>query len=196
MDYQTIIDRYYPEGSRLRDIYMNHCRSVADFAMEIARRERLDLPWLEAAAMLHDIAIFLTDAPGIECRGSEPYIRHGVLGASLLRSLCPDDASDEERQWYETMARVAERHTGSGISADDILTQRLPLDTAGNYMPQTVTERLVCYADKFYSKSGSPKRKSLEAVKQSMARISNDSLRRFLELHAQFSQHSQYQPID
>ena len=32
-DYNKIIDKYYPEGSRLRDIYLRHCRSVADLAL-------------------------------------------------------------------------------------------------------------------------------------------------------------------
>ena len=56
IDYQRIIDKYYPAGSGLRDIYMRHCRAVADEALAIA--ERLGLPLdrerIEAAAMLHD----------------------------------------------------------------------------------------------------------------------------------------------
>ena len=76
MNYNQIIDKYYPAGTRLRDIYMRHCRQVADKALTIAHGKRLPLPDpdIEAAAMLHDIGIFLTDAPGIDCHGSEPYI--------------------------------------------------------------------------------------------------------------------------
>ena len=56
-DYQRIIDRHYPEGSPLRDIYLRHCRQVADKALSIARAKALTLPpgEIEAAAMLHDI---------------------------------------------------------------------------------------------------------------------------------------------
>ncbi len=88
MTWQEMIDRYYPEDGCLRDIYMAHCRSVADLALEINRRKELGLDQaaVEEAAMLHDIGIFMCDAPGIECHGDEPYIRHGVLGAALLRS--------------------------------------------------------------------------------------------------------------
>ena len=87
MDYQKIIDKYYPAGSPLRDIYMRHCRQVADLALEIARRKNLEIAPvdIEAAAMLHDIGVFLTDADGIHCHGAEPYIMHGILGAQLLR---------------------------------------------------------------------------------------------------------------
>ena len=85
-DYQRIIDKYYPAGSPLRDIYMRHCRSVANLALDIARRKGLDLSPadIEAAAMLHDIGIVRTDAPGIHCHGSEPYLAHGRIGADLL----------------------------------------------------------------------------------------------------------------
>ncbi len=50
--------------------------------------------------MLHDIGIFLTDAPGIHCHGTAPYIAHGYLGADLLR----------RERYSEDVARVAERH--------------------------------------------------------------------------------------
>ena len=177
MDYQSIIDKYYPAGSPLRDIYMRHCRAVADLALDIARREKLPLDEddIEAAAMLHDIGIVQTDAPGIHCHGTEPYMMHGVLGARLLRS----------EGVPEAIAAVAERHTGAGITADDIKTFGLPMPP-GNYMPRTLLERLVCYADKFYSKSGDMKRKSLARVRESMAKFGGDTLARFERLHSEF----------
>ncbi|WP_288717122.1 HDIG domain-containing metalloprotein [Duncaniella muris] len=180
MTWQEMIDRYYPEGSRLRDIYMAHCRSVADLALEINRRKGLGLDQaaVEEAAMLHDIGIFMCDAPDIECHGDEPYIRHGVLGAALLRS----DGLGED------CARVAERHTGAGLSREDIARQHLPLDPDGDYMPLSVLERLVCYADKFYSKSGDMQRKPLEKVIRSMQRLSPETLERFMALHREFGE--------
>ena len=55
-------------------------------------------------------------------------------------------------------------------------------------MPVTLLERLVCYADKFYSKSGSMERKSMEKVERSMARISPSTLERFNRLREEFSE--------
>lgn len=164
MSFQQIIDKYYPEGSRLRDIYMRHAQSVADFAEELRRRfaPGLDAAQVRAAAMLHDVGIFLTDAPGIECRGTAPYIEHGPLGAALLRR-------EGAPEWA---ARVAERHTGVGI---------------GDMVPETMLEKLVCYADKFYSKSGTMERKTLPQVEASMARYGEENLRKFRALHALFS---------
>ena len=152
-DYQRIIDKYYPAGSPLRDIYMRHCRSVANLALDIARRKGLDLSPadIEAAAMLHDIGIVRTDAPGIHCHGSEPYLAHGRIGADLLRA----EGAPEE------YARVAERHTGAGLTPEDVARMSPMLPPDRSYMPQTLLERLVCYADKFYSKSGDMKILSL-----------------------------------
>lgn len=177
-DYQEIIDKEYPVGSRRRDIYLRHCRAVADEALRLNALQPHPLPaaMVEGAAMLHDIGIAGTDAPDIDCHGSEPYIRHGLIGGAMLR-----------REGYpEEWARVAERHTGAGITSADIAAQRLPLPDDVVMVPCTLLERLVCYADKFYSKSGDMKRKSLDRVIASMARHGDGTLRRFMELHKQF----------
>lgn len=169
-DWQGIIDRFYPAGTRLRDIFMAHSRSVAELALELARANDLPLDpaRIEAAAMLHDIGIFLTHAPSIACTGSEPYIRHGILGAALLR----------EAGAGEEMARVAELHTGSGLTAAEITAQKLPLP-ARDYLPESLLEQLICYADKFYSKSGDMKRKNFDRVRGALAAKSAAAAERF-----------------
>lgn len=176
-DVQRIIDRHYPDGTPLRSIYMRHCRSVADLALLINSRRALGLDpgEVEAAAMLHDIGVFLTNAPAIHCHGTEPYIRHGILGAELLRS----------EGVPPHIAAVAEHHTGAGITADEIRERHLPLP-ARDFMPVTLLEQLVCYADKFYSKTRLDTTKTLEAVRASMLRHSPDTLRRFDALHERF----------
>lgn len=172
-----IINKYYPEGTRLRDIYLRHCRSVADLALRINEERKLGLnpKTVETAAMLHDIGIFLTDADGIDCHGIEPYIRHGILGAELLR----------KEGFPEEIACIAERHTGAGITRNDIAEMQLPLPL-GDYMPETLLERLVCYADKFYSKTRLDSAKNLERVRGSMLRHSQSTLDRFDALYREF----------
>ena len=171
-DYQRIIDKYYPAGSPLRDIYMRHCRSVANLALDIARRKGLDLSPadIEAAAMLHDIGIVRTDAPGIHCHGSEPYLAHGRIGADLLRA----EGAPEE------YARVAERHTGAGLTPEDVARMSPMLPPDRSYMPQTLLERLVCYADKFYSKSHLDRCKTLPQAEKTISRFGDEGLQRFL----------------
>lgn len=180
-DWQQIIDRYYPAGSRLRDIYLLHCEAVARKALALARKTAPDLSEaeIEAAAMLHDIGIVATDAPSIECRGKLPYICHGIEGAAMLRR-------ENAPEW---VASVAERHTGAGLTADEILRESLPLP-AVDLMPRTRLERLICYADKFFSKgSGGNTEKSLERARASVARHSEEAGRRFDRLAAEFEPH-------
>lgn len=178
MDWQEIIDRHYTRGSRLREILVLHSRCVADKALEIARKRGLDLDPadIEAAAMLHDIGIVACDAPGIECHGTEPYIRHGVVGAEMLRR----DGVPEH------IAAVAERHTGSGLTADEIERRGLPLPHI-DLMPRNTLERLICYADKFYSKTRGDYCKSLDHVRASLQKHGEAALERFDKLHAEFA---------
>lgn len=177
-DYKKIIDKHYPAGSALRDIYLRHCRSVAEEALRIAREKNLPLEpaMIEGSAMTHDIGIFRTDAPSIHCTGKAPYICHGIIGAELLRQ----EGAPEE--W----ARVAERHTGAGLTREEIEAQHLPLPAA-DYCPVTLLERLICYADKFYSKSGDMERKSMDRVKHSMERFGHDTMKRFENLTKEFA---------
>lgn len=177
VDYQAIIDRYYPHGSRCREILQRHSEQVAAKAEGIACELHLpvDIEQVRTAAMLHDIGIYLTDAPGIDCHGKEAYLRHGILGAALLRA-------EGAPEWA---ARVAERHTGAGISVDDIRALHLPLPER-DLMPETLLERLVCYADKFFSKSGDMQEKSLDRVRASMLKHSPETLTRFEALHREF----------
>ena len=179
-DYQAIIDKYYPENGynpESRRIYMLHARQVANLALTLnnERQLGLDPEQVRAAAMLHDIGIYATHAPGIHCFGEAPYMQHGIIGAELLRK------EGAPEQW----ALVAEHHTGTGITAEDIIQQNMPLPL-GDYMPESVLEKLVCYADKFYSKSGSMQKKSLERVRASIARHGSDNIIRFQRLYDMF----------
>ena len=68
MDYQAIIDKYYPAEDELRRVLLQHSRQVADRCLEIVRKHKelpVDVQFLEEAAMLHDIGIFRCDAPSM-----------------------------------------------------------------------------------------------------------------------------------
>jgi uncharacterized protein len=132
MDYQKIIDKYYPEDDELRRLLIIHSRQVADRCLLIAKKHpelKLDSEFLEEAAMLHDIGIRECNAPGIYCHGKEPYIRHGLIGGRMLR----------EEGWIRH-ARVCERHTGTGLTAWDIEQQQLPLPHE-DFMPEELEEQ-------------------------------------------------------
>lgn len=173
LDPFEIIRKYYPVDSDTYPVLVEHSRLVAAKALELAKKHpelNLDLDFLYEAAMLHDIGIFLCDAPDIACHGKEPYIRHGVLGAELLR-----------KEGLERHARVCERHTGSGLTAAQIVETQLPLP-ARDMLPETNEEKLICLADKYYSKSHPGKERSVEKIRRSMSRFGEDSLARIDEM--------------
>ena len=173
MDYQAIIDKYYPSENELRRILLIHSRQVADRCMKIAKHHpelKLDVEFLEEAAMLHDIGIFRCEAPGIQCFGSEPYICHGVIGGRILR----------EEGWLRH-ALVCERHTGTGLSREQIEKQGLPLSLDGIYEPEALEEQVVCYADKFYSKTHLERERSVVEAVQSLEKFGEKGVKRFLE---------------
>lgn len=177
-DWQTFIDSTYPAGLKVGGILLAHSRAVALEALDIARRLNLPLDpeEIETAAMLHDVGIIRTNAPGIGCYGAAPYLCHGIIGADMLRRAGAP----------EIYARVAERHTGAGLTQVEIAARALPLPADRSYMPETLLERLICYADCFYSKSGDMRRKPLERVERSMAGFGEAVLDRFRELHREF----------
>ena len=177
MTAEAVINKYYGTESRLRTILTVHSRLVADKALKCARDRGIDadLRFVEEAALLHDIGIFRCDAPDICCTGDLPYICHGVEGRKIL-----------EAEGMPRHALVCERHTGAGLTVEDIISQRLPLPHR-DMTPQSIEEKLICYADKFYSKSGDITReKSLDRVLRSMERHGSDTIARFLALHSMF----------
>ncbi len=177
MNYNLLIDKYYPEDNELRHILINHSQSVARKALQIVSSHpelHLDAQFVEEAAMLHDLGIFRTDAPGIQCFGSEPYICHGRLGAEILR-----------KEGYERHARVCERHTGAGITCKEIIAQGLPLPHQ-DFLPETLEEKVICYADKFFSKTHLDREKSIEKAEKSLAKFGADGVMRFREWERMF----------
>ena len=177
MDYELIIYKYYKDNPELFSILMKHSKAVADKALAIADAHPelcLDRQFLLEAAMVHDIGIIKTDAPDIECFGDEPYIRHGVLGAEMMRA-----------EGYPRHARVCERHTGAGLSLKEIEEQGLPLPHV-DLLPETLEEKVICYADKFFSKTKLDREKTLEQAERSVAKHGGEGLRRFKEMEGLF----------
>lgn len=157
MDYQEIIDKYYPNDNELKHILLTHSKSVAQKALQIAALHpelNLDKTFLEEAAMLHDIGIFRCDAPGIYCYGDEPYLRHGVIGAGLIRD-----------EGYPKHARVCERHTGTGLPG---------------MHPETMEEKVICYADKFFSKTHLDHERTVEEAYRSLLKFGQETASRLL----------------
>lgn len=168
-----LIDKYYGDNPELRRILVTHSEQVRDRALAIidAHPEwKVDRQFVAEAAMLHDIGIFLCNAPKIYCTGTHAYIEHGYLGAELLRS-----------EGLPRHALVAERHTGTGISLDQVLREELPIP-AQDYLPISLEEKIICYADKFYSKSYLGEEVALSKIRHNIWKYGHDAIVRWDEL--------------
>ena len=181
LDCLAIIERYYTPGNDDYRVLVSHSRQVANLAVALSQRlinkgVPLDIEFVEEAAMLHDIGMCRTDAPGIHCHGTEPYICHGILGRQMLESL-----------GLYRHARVCERHTGAGITAEEIVAQHLPIDPPRDLLPETLEEKVVCYADKFFSKSRpEAPLKTLEHARRTLSKFGLATVTRFEDLIALF----------
>ncbi len=177
-DCVEIIDRFYPPGSRARAVLLDHGAQVARKALRVAERlahRKPDLDFVYESAMLHDIGMIHTDAPSLGCSGNRPYIVHGILGRAMLESL-----------GLFRHAMVCERHIGTGLTEDDILGQKLPLPLR-DMTPRTLEERIVCYADKFFSKSSADGRqKTPERILRSLGRHGREKAAIFLSWMEEF----------
>jgi len=102
---------------------------VTRLALEMAGRLRsrgleVDVGLVEAGALLHDIG-----------RGRTHDANHSAVGGRMIREL----------GLPEELARIVDRHIGAGIPAAEARKLGLP---KGVYMPETLEEKLVAYADK------------------------------------------------
>ena len=108
---------------------VRHCVNVAGIAVRLAgvlmgRGVDVDVALVEAGALLHDLG---------RCRTHG--VDHGVVGGVMVRGLGLPEA----------LARVVERHVGGGLPEEEAVGLGLP---RGCYVPETVEEKLVSYADK------------------------------------------------
>jgi len=170
IDPLKIIEKYYKKGSDLYNILVNHSEHVKNKALEIGIKHpelNLDLQFISEAAMLHDIGIYLCLAPRIYCHGTKNYIEHGYLGADILRV-----------EGLFKHALVCERHTGAGISLDMILKNQMPLPHR-DLLPVTYEEQVICYADKFYSKTKLNETLSIQRIRTNLKKYGESELARF-----------------
>jgi uncharacterized protein len=108
---------------------IDHCKVVADLSVEIAfklqnKDFKVNLQLVEAGALLHDIG-----------RVRSHKVDHGLIGAKIVES---EGLPNE-------VANIVKRHVGGGISSNEATQFGWPKD---DYMPETIEEKVVSYADK------------------------------------------------
>lgn len=178
-DALRIIEKYYHPASKLYELLILHSTQVTEMAIKIAVDKptlNVDIKFIEAAGMIHDIGIYLCNAPDIYCMGTHRYIEHGYLGADIVR-----------KEGYPKHALICERHTGIGLSREQIIQANLPVPHK-DMRPTSIEEILLCYADKFYSKSTPNQIKSVEQITQELQRFGYDHVYIFNTWHNLFKE--------
>lgn len=175
----NIIDHFYPKGEndKLRELLLVHSRCVAEAALEVCRAHPelgADEEVVRTGAMLHDIGIIRCDAPSIYCYGTEPYIKHGPLGAQMIdeyRKEAIEQQNLPDDVFFEKMKRICARHTGTGLPGLE---------------PETTEEKIVCYADKFFSKTRPERKKTYDEALRSLEKFGQPGVEIFKRWHATF----------
>lgn len=168
----ALIEKYYQKGSDIYNMLVKHSSDVKDKSLAIIdKHPELDADriFVEEAAMLHDIGIYLTHAPSIFCYGSYPYICHGYLGADILRE-----------EGLPRHALVCERHTGTGIGLEEIITQNLPLPHR-DMRPHSIEEKIICFADCFFSKTNTHTEKTPQQARKKLEPFGKETILQFEE---------------
>jgi uncharacterized protein len=183
VDAFALLRKHHDPGNPTYDLLAVHsvlvahrARAIADaYARRHPDRPPPDLDFVTEAALLHDIGIGRCRAETIFCFGSAPYIQHGAIGREIL-----------EDEGLPRHALVCERHTGAGISAEEVRREKLPL-AERDYLPESIEEKIICVADKFYSKN--PARlwrpRSLRRIAAGLAQWGPGATRRWLALCAE-----------
>lgn len=147
---------------------VEHCITVADLAAEIANSCKdkgfeVDVELVRIGALLHDIG-----------RAKTHSIDHSIVGAQMAR----------EKGLPSVIVFIIERHVGSGISAKE--AEKLGW-LVKNYIPESLEERIVAYADKLIVGSiRMPIEVAVERFRQDK-NIPKASIKRFKQWHDELS---------
>jgi len=145
----------------LRNV-IKHCEAVAELALEIAKvcKEKgldVDLKLVEVGALLHDIG-----------RAKTHTVHHAVIGAEMAESF----------GLSKSVISIIKRHVGGGITAKEAKKLGWTKDI---YVPQTLEEKIVSYADKLIVGS---RRVSIERTIKNFSReLPPSAIARIRRLH-------------
>lgn len=147
---------------------VEHCKRVSAFAVKIAKackrkQPNVDVKLVEISAFLHDIG-----------RSKTHSVDHALEGGKIARAF----------NLPNSVVLIIERHVGGGIPKEEAKKLGWP---ARDYLPKTIEEKIVCYADKrITSLRIVPFEKTLRAYAVDLGR-SHPTVQRIWELHREIT---------
>jgi uncharacterized protein len=145
---------------------INHCKAVAELALETAnilkdRGFQINFGLVEIGGLLHDIG-----------RSKTHTVRHAVVGAEIAESAGLPDS----------VVSIIKRHVGGGITTSEAEKLGWPKDV---YVPITLEEKVVSYADKLIENS---KRAPIDStVKKLSGELKWEAAERIQKLHEEIA---------
>ncbi len=111
-----------------KDSVKEHAKIVLDVSLFLAgllsKKNPVDAHIITLGAILHDVGRSRV----------QRIVEHGVRSGEIIR----------EQGFPEPVARIGETHMGVGITREEAEALGLP---ARDFVPETLEERIVCYAD-------------------------------------------------
>ena len=111
-----------------KDSVKEHAKIVLDVSLFLAgllsKKNPVDAHIITLGAILHDVGR----------SRAQRIVEHGVRSGEIIR----------EQGFPEPVARIGETHIGVGITREEAEALGLP---ARDFVPETLEERIVCYAD-------------------------------------------------
>jgi uncharacterized protein len=147
---------------------IRHCKAVARFAVQIAEKcaengVDVNVELVHVGALLHDVG-----------RSRTHSVHHPVVGAEIARSLGLPDC----------VVSIIRCHLGGGISPEEAREFGWPEET---YMPETLEEKIVTYADKLIDGNKIVSvEKAVQRLKKQLGE-NHESPKRVMLLHEEIS---------
>lgn len=145
---------------------IRHSEAVESLALEMGQRiEGCDLELVSRGALLHDVG-----------RGVTHDIWHVVRSVEIL----------ERSEIDDEIIEIVRRHVGAGLTAEEASRLGFP---PGQYMPETVEQKVVAHADNLTGNPGSPDAR--RTVKEAVVRLRKNgklaASERVMKLHNELS---------
>lgn len=170
--------KYAPDQAAF-DIIYTHCKIVWEIAAELihAKNLQVDEDLVRAGCQLHDIGVYQLFKPDGAFYEPVLYTLHGLFGQEIV----------EAEGLGAVLGDVITRHIGAGITKEDIVKNGLPLPHT-DFIPISVEEQLVSYADNFHTKDIPALFCTYESIKVHQDKYGQDSVDRLENMRDTFGE--------